>query len=119
MKQLETIHPNPGPRRRGKTERNERRRKKRLEKREKQSPTTTRERIMTWNLQGISLRENNRKRLKRTIGYIRKRKWEITVISEVRTEKPGVVWLGKDEETTAVIHSQKFGIILRGSALNE
>ena len=32
---------------------------------------------------------------------------------------PGVIWLGKDQETTAVIHSQKCGIILRGSALNE
>ena len=128
-KQLETIHPNPGPTRRGETERtpdrkaerNERRKKKRLEKREKKSPTTTttRKRIVTWNVQGVTLRENNRKRLRRTIGFIRKREWEITLISEVRAEGPGVIWLGKDEETTAVIHSQKCGIILRVSALNE
>ena len=65
------------------------------------------------------MRENNRRGLKRTIGFIRKREWEITLISEVRAEGPGVIWLGKDEETTAVIHSQKCGIILRGSALNE
>ena len=126
-RQLETINPNPGPTRRGKTERtserkaerNERRKEKRQEKREKPSPTVTNKRIATWNLQGISLRENNRSRLKRTIGYIRKQKWEITLISEVRADGPGVIWLGKDDETTAVIHSQKTGIILRGSALNE
>ena len=128
-KQLETIHPNPGPTRRGKmertpdrkAERNERRKKKRLEKREKLSPTktTTRKRIVTWNLQGVSLRENNWKRQKRTIGFIRKREWEITLISQVRAEGPRVIWLGKDEETVAVIHSQKCGIILRGSAPNE
>ena len=64
-KQLETIHPNPGPTRRGKTERtserkaerNERRKEKRQEKREKPSPTVTNKRIATWNLQGISQRK--------------------------------------------------------------
>ena len=61
-KQLETIHPNPGPARRGKTERTparkaerkERRKKKRLKKREKPSSatTTTRKRIVIRKLKG-------------------------------------------------------------------
>ena len=124
-KQLETIHPNPGPTRRGKTkrstqgkvERNKRRMaKRRGRRRATEKPIVP---IVTWNLQGISMRERNRARLKNTIGYIAKQGWEITMLSEIRADRMGVIWMGAGEETTAVIHSLRCGVILRGSALDE
>ena len=90
--QLATIEPNPGPgnrrgwRRINKTEEKlERRRERRREKRR----TRAREReneithnrpaaediveIVTWNVQGLSLKENNRRRLRRVLALIEKK----------------------------------------------
>ena len=124
-KQLETIHPNPGPTRRGKTKRSTQgkaeRNKRRMAKRRGRRKATKKPivPIVTWNLQGISMRERNRARLKNTIGYITKQGWEITMLSEIRADRMGVIWMGAGEETTAVIHSLRCGVILRGSARDE
>ena len=128
--QLVTIHPNPGPTRRGwrsgrKTEekkkaRMERRYEKRKEKRrvrltpEPKEETKEEMKIVTWNLQGISMRENNRTRLRRVCAWVVNEGWEIVLISEVRAEGDGVIWLGEDDNRVAIIHSRKSAILLRG-----
>ena len=73
--------------------------------------------VATWNLQGISVHERNRARLKRAVKYMEQKKWEIALISEVRAKEQGVIWLGEDNEQVAVIHTQRSGIILRGDTL--
>jgi hypothetical protein len=129
-KRLETVHPNPGPVRRGwrtgrKTEekrrgRRERRYAKRREKRsgKKKGSDTEELRVATWNLQGVSLRENNRDRLRRACTYIKEQGWEVVLVSEVRAEQDGVIWLGEEEELTAIIHSRKAAVVLRGKWLD-
>ena len=122
---LETVHPNPGPTRKGKTKRSEENKKLRnirrqTKRRERRKLPPDREiKVVTWNLQGISMREKNRARLKRTNEFIQKNGWEITIIPETRSDKQGVIWMGKGEKTVAIIHSLKTGIILWGSALDQ
>ena len=58
------------------------------------------------------MRERNRASLKRTIEFIQKNGWEITIIPEIRSNKQGVIWMGKGEKSVAVIHSLKTGIAL-------
>ena len=40
-------------------------------------------------------------------------------MSEIRAEQEGVIWLGENEDLTAVIHSLRAGIILRGRVLEK
>jgi exonuclease III len=131
VKALETVHPNPGPgtrrgRRGGRTEeqkreRNERRREKRRERRREERAEGIREggdfTVVAWNLQGMSMREQYRRRLREVISCMKKWEWEVLLMSEIRAEQDGVVWLGGDTDLTAVIHGRKTGIILRGRAL--
>ena len=75
--------------------------------------------IATWNLQGVSIRERNRARLKRAIQWTKGKKWEIVLLSEIRADREGVIWLGEETEQSALIHSEKAGILLQGSALQQ
>ena len=56
-------------------------------------------------------------RFSRTVEFNGKRGWEITLISEIRAELEGVVWIGEGTERTVIVHSEKCGVLLRGSAL--
>ena len=121
-KQLCTIHPNPGPRRRihgGRNmEQKMERRKKRRDRRQKRSKEekTQQLRIATWNLQGITTNENNRIRLRSVADYVRKQRWDMVLVSELRSEDERVILLGKREEQMTIIHSKRAGIILREGA---
>ena len=124
--QLLTVEKNPGPVRRGwrrdKSEKKERRRVRRAEgrmrKRKTQRPGSRKTtEIVTWNVQGLSLRENNRRRLRKTLAYIERRKWDITLLTEIRAESRGILWFGEEESETAVIHSEKTAVVLRGEEM--
>ena len=125
--QLLTVEKNPGPVRRGwrrnkSEEKKERRRVRRAEgrrrKRKTQRPGSRKTtEIVTWNVQGLSLRENNRRRLRRTLAYIERRKWDITLLTEIRAESRGILWFGEEESETAVIHSEKTAVVLRGEEM--
>ena len=127
--QLTTVEPNPGPVRRGWRSKNktrekmERRRERRTEKkrrRRRQKRGGRRERnikIVTWNVQGLSLRENNRRRLRTTLEYIERKGWEIVMMTEIRAETRGILWFGEGENETAVVHSERTAIILRGDPM--
>ena len=53
--------------------------------------------IVTWNVQGMSVRENNRNRMRRVVDRIVREGWEIVCLTELRAEGEGIVWLGEDE----------------------
>ena len=65
------------------------------------------------------MREHNRDRLRRILDEIGRPGWEIILMTEIRADEKGVVWLGGDEERVAVIHSERAAIVLRGQALEE
>ena len=73
--------------------------------------------IVTWNLQGMSMGENNRNRMRRVVDRITREGLEIVCLTELRAEGDGVVWLGEDECRVAVVHGRKSGVLLRGGAL--
>ena len=125
---LRTIHPNPGPvKRRGIRGKNktDAKRKDRLArrylKRKKKRSHTTRQTnditIVTWNVQGVSLRENNRNRLRCILDYVEKQGWEVVLLTEIKSEDEGVLWFGEGKDMIALVHSHKTGIVLRGSLL--
>ena len=86
------------PRRRKKTIRENRR-----AERTKHKPQKTR-RIVTWNLQGISTRDQNRSRLRRAVEHARLQKWKAVMISKIRSGQEGIIWLGDKPNQAVVIH---------------
>ena len=122
---LQTIHPNPGPRTRDKTEegrreRRERRYAKRQEKRlTKQAKPSGFQNIITWNVQRMPIGTRNSRKLKSVTDYIRKNKYDAALLSEVSSKDAGVTWLGENEDLTAIIYSKKAAILLRGHMLRQ
>ena len=131
---LLTIHPNPGPRdksERAKEERRERRYTRRREKREvRQKEAEKREKekqnkenrflnIMTWNVQRMPLGTRNMRKLKSAANYANQNKLDAVLLTEVRASNNGTVWLGENENLTAVVHAEKAAIMLRGRLLNQ
>ena len=49
--------------------------------------------IVTWNVQGMSVRENNRSRMRRVIDRIAREGWEIVCVTELTAERERV-WCG-------------------------
>ena len=71
--------------------------------------------VVTWNLQRVSLREQNRGRLRRGAEWVEQRGWEVVLVTELFGE--GVIWMGENEHRTALVHGRKAGVLLRGTAL--
>ena len=65
----------------------------------------------------MSLRENNRNRMRRVADRIAREGWEVVCLTELRAESEGVVWMGDDECRVAVVHGRRSGVLLRGAAL--
>ena len=118
---LLTIEKNPGPRdmtEEGKRRRLDKRKEKRQQKREKKRIEKYNNlRIVTWNVQRMSVGTNNKRKLRSVISYAEKNKWDVVLLSEIRADSNGVVWLGENDNLVAVIHSEKAGIMLRGELL--
>ena len=130
---LQSIHPNPGPGSRDKSdEGRKRRRERRYEKRRLRREAKLQEElrldrrkkkkikysIVTWNVQRMTLRDLHKRKAKIVAEHARKNKWDAVLLSEVLADGPGVVWLGEEENLTVIIHSKKAGILLRGSLLD-
>ena len=106
-------------------DRNRRRYERRRERREERNASVEgnerrvkhERKVVTWNLQNVSMREENRRRLRRVCERIEREGWEIVLVQEISAVGNGVVWLGEGENRIAVIHSLRAGIILRGSSL--
>ena len=121
---LQTIHPNPGPRKRNKTEegkirRRERRKLRRLEKRQERQEEINRQEnrfvdIVAWNVQRMSVGTRNKRKAKTVAEEMIKKEWDVILLAEVRGENRGVVWLGEDEKKVVIVHSEKATVMLRG-----
>jgi len=131
---LATVHPNPGPlNRRGRrsrwnegrcARRYERRRERRREKvrmreaeRRDRNERSESSEIVTWNVQGLSVRENRRDRLRRVAERVEREGWQIVCLTELRADESGIVWMGENEQKVALVHGKKAGVLLRGEAL--
>ena len=126
---LRTIHPNPGPRGRNKSEegkeaRRERRKKRRQEKRHERAQakvskvSEVREIVVvTWNVQRMSLVSREKRKAKAVAEYARRSGWDVVLLSEVWAEGEGVVWMGEEEERVAIVYGEKAGVLLRGEIL--
>ena len=130
-----SVHPNPGPGvrrgRRGTGEVRAGRRRERRYQRRRDRANARRVRrgavgerargggceIVTWNVQGMSVRESNRDRMRRVVDRIVREGWEVVCLTELRADGEGVVWLGEDECRLVVVHGRKSGVLLRGGAL--
>ena len=73
--------------------------------------------IVTWNVQRLSMNENNRRRLRRVCERVEREGWEIVLLTEVKANEDGVIWMGEDDKRVAVVHSRMAGVLLRGDAL--
>ena len=132
---LVTIHPNPGPHSRDKTEegkerRRERRYEKRKEKRKQKKEAKEKQdeekkkreekhiRIATWNVQRMSLGTRNRRKAKSVATYASKQGWDATLLTEVRAEGNGKIWMGEEDERVVIVYAQRAAIMLRGRILD-
>ena len=129
---LSTVHPNPGPgrgKRGGMSEenrgaKNERRREMRRARGRGEGVDEgggngrqrgRREvRVVTWNLQRMSMREQNRRKLREVAKFIESQGWEIVLMTEIWADGEGVVWLGEGTGRVAIVHGMRTGILLRG-----
>ena len=119
----ETVHPKPGPRRGNVRRRTletkttgvkERKRKVRVASRRPNSSEGSKLLPGTCRASpGVKATA----RFRRTVDFNGKRGWEITLISEIRAELEGVIWIGEGTERTVIVHSEQCGVLLRGSAL--
>ena len=121
---LRTIHPNPGPRDKtdvGKEKRRQRRYEKRIKVREARRKKSLKKelRIVTWNVQRMSMGTYNMVKAKQVIKIAVREDWDMVLLSELRAENSGVKWFGsvEDNNLVVIIYSQKAGILIRKELL--
>ena len=51
--------------------------------------------VVTWNVRRLSVRETNRRRLRSVAERVRQEVWEMVLLTELRADEEGVVWLGR------------------------
>ena len=71
--------------------------------------------VITWNERRLSVRETNRRRLRRVAERVKRERWEMVLLTELSAK----VWLGEDEEMLELSHGRKACVILRGVVLKE
>ena len=129
-----SVHPNPGPGvrrgRRGGDDNRRRRREGRYERRRERA-RGRRQRpsgmnvgvnecvIVTWNVQGMSIRENNRARMRRVVDKVVREGWEVVCLTEITAESDGVVCLGEEECRVVLLHGKRCGFLLRVGAMEK
>ena len=69
-------------------------------------------RIITWNQQKLSMRPNNRRRLREVADWCMIKKWRIVFISEIIADNEGVIHLGEGKRQTLIVHRKKAAIML-------
>ena len=126
---LETIHPNPGPgrdkselakmlRRQRRYVNRKQKRKERRQRKKKPEERLNLE-LVAWNVQEMSVGTRNKRKLRLLADHVEKRKFDAVFLAEIKAESEGIVWLGEEENQMAVIHSKRAGILLRGDMLRK
>jgi hypothetical protein len=49
--------------------------------------------------------------LRSVASFAEKEKWDVFLLTEVRADRNGVVWLGENNNLVAVIHSEKAAVL--------
>ena len=100
--------------------REKRKRGKQLRKRAVERRNNSTIKIISWNMCKMTMREQNRERMRRVVTHIQKRGWEVVLMTEITSlEEEGVIWMGEAAKLIFIIHSKHSAILLRGRALNE
>ena len=73
--------------------------------------------VVAWNVQGMSLRGLWKRKAKSVAKFAGDAGWDAVLLSEVRADGEGVVWMGQDAGLVAIVHGEKAGIMLRGELL--
>ena len=92
--------------------RNEARKARKKEKGKKKIRNEEIFRIYTWNVQKMSMRRNNRRKLREVAQYCLEKDLNIVLLTEVTTEEKGIIWIGEGQNRTVVIHGRKSAILL-------
>ena len=69
-------------------------------------------RIITWNQQKLSMRPNNRRRLREVANWCMIKKWRIVLTNEIIADNEGVIHLGEGKRQTIIVHGKKAAIML-------
>ena len=54
----------------------------------------------------MSVGANNKRKLRMVAKYAEDNNWDVVLLSEIRADVDGVIWLGENENLTAVVHSE-------------
>ena len=73
---------------------------------------------MTWNVQGLSLRERNWERLLRVLERVKMNDREIVCLTDLRAETSWLLCLVEGDEGVAIVHSNKVAVVMRGESLS-
>ena len=65
--------------------------------------------IVTWNVQRMNMKEHNRRRLRRVCERIQKEGWEVVLLSELKVDENGMVWMGENGREVCCDSRQKYG----------
>ena len=57
--------------------------------------------IVTWNVQRMTMTEHNRRRLRSVCDIIQKEGWDLVLLSELKADESGMVWMGELTELKA------------------
>ena len=76
-------------------------------------------RVVTWNVQRMSLGTVNKVKARAAAEIARKHNFDIVLLSEIRADGEGIEYLGSEEQQVIIVHSTKAGIMLRGKMLQE
>ena len=130
---LQTIHPNPGPHRRdksdeGRSSRMERKKLRRQMKRlrvqelqatynESSKKKIQEFRVITWNVQKMSLGSGRDTKARAAAEIARNYNFDIVLLSEVRADNYGIEYFGLEDKQVVIIFSLKAAIMLRGNLL--
>ena len=75
--------------------------------------------VVTWNVRRLSVRETKRRRLRSVAERVRQERWEMVLLTVLRADEEGVVWLGEDEESVVLIHAREFVCKWKGARKGE
>ena len=75
--------------------------------------------VAAWNVQGMSLGQRGRVKARMVATRAKWHGWDVVLLSEVRADDEGVVWMGEEEERVVFVHGRKAAVLLRGDAMKK
>ena len=73
--------------------------------------------MVTWNVQGMSLGQRWKQRARMVADRGRVHAWDAVLLTDVKADKEGVVWMGDEERRVVFVHGEKSAVLLRGEVM--